>query len=809
MALSSPFALTQKPLRLMARRGRWFPIAVKLSNTGDPVEGQLRLKLLADGEFEFPPNESYCPVDLPTNSNKVIWLYGRMERFNISSVEVTFSGRGFRTLTERVPIQEPPEGQRLVLTVSEGDAGLFDTLTGLRGSGLSRPVAPGTPDFNASGPQGPIRPFLVGRDGVPDRWFGMEAADVVVLGDFPHAALSPPQISALRGFVTGGGSLLALGGANASRLSSSPLADLWPGRVTNSRSASAAEVAGLVRRYVETPRNGADRLGGAPVVVSRTSLKTGSVLRAGTSAAPLFSSYDLGAGRVLFLGFDPSQPPFNGWSGQSALWVDIFNATSPTGRMEGIDGENMGPTNQSGTQPGVNSTFNDAPAPSTPTGVLLNALSKAPQLRMPPVSQIAWFLSLYVFVLVPLNYSILRFIDRRELAWITIPVIVTVFSAFAYLAALSIRGNAILVRQVDIVQSTLGSTTGRNDSLLWLYSPKRTSYDISSSRNDAAVTDFANVAGGRQGAFSVLQPTDASSFKIEGANMWMWADRGFVSQSLADLQKGITLRGQKVVNGTPFDLRGVVWVQDHAVRSIGSLKSGASANIPINAVAQAQSVELLGGIAGASRVDKIFDEKTVANGIPSAALTAALGSNFGLNNDEAMLLGWVKKSAVPLSIGMGNPNSRDFSIVIIRVPASLAGALSSREAVVKRVGTEVVPNPSGVPTRAIDIYECTLPRGTSWTLNVRGIRQSNQSWASGTAQPGRMVPAVIEAWNDTANRWSVLDGEWRPDGNGSEGWDFEARIAANFARQPDRNLRVRIHRALKEAQISNLKVIRN
>ncbi|MBV9470666.1 MAG: hypothetical protein JOZ57_15615, partial [Abitibacteriaceae bacterium] len=43
MELGSPLALTEKPLALQVRQGRWFPVAVTLSNTGDPVHATLSL----------------------------------------------------------------------------------------------------------------------------------------------------------------------------------------------------------------------------------------------------------------------------------------------------------------------------------------------------------------------------------------------------------------------------------------------------------------------------------------------------------------------------------------------------------------------------------------------------------------------------------------------------------------------------------------------------------------------------------------------------------------------------------------------
>ncbi|MBW3638033.1 MAG: hypothetical protein KY445_16435, partial [Armatimonadetes bacterium] len=669
MALSSPFAFTQKPLMLLVRRGRWFPVAVTLSNTGDPVAGTVRLKLRAGGDFENAPNEFYCPVDLPTNARKVIWLYGRLERPNVAAVEISFSGRGFKTQTQRVPVREPEEGQRVILTVSDGDSGLSDTLKSLRGSGLSLTGAAQPTGFNPNNSQGPLRPVETTRAGVPDRWFGLECADLVVLGDFAHTALLPPQIEALRGFVMGGGNLLALGGSNAARLATSPLADLWPAQVGNSGSAGAGEVAGIVERYVPVPKNGADRLGGSPVVVARGPLKTDAQLSAGTRAVPLFSSLDRGAGRVLLLGFDPSQPPFNGWSGQNSLWKDVFGAGVKLKRLDSVDSATFydGPNYYGGRYMGggpISRSYEPQEASSTPTGQLLDALARASQQRkMPPVSQIAWFLALYVFVLVPLNYTILRFTDRRELAWITIPIIVVAFSGFAYAAALSIRGNAILTRQVDVVQGSLGSPAARADSLLWLFSPKRTTYDISSQVPTSAVADYANDAGGKQGAFSILQPADASGFKVEGANVWMWTDRAFSAQSLVPLGKGLSWNGDRIQNGSSLELRGAVWVQDREVRALGTVASGATVAIPAAASERAVEVDLPAAIIRASGLDKVFDEKTVANGIAQNVLNMALG---GGQNAGTLLVAWATEPAAPLSIGTGGARENHLTLMIFR-----------------------------------------------------------------------------------------------------------------------------------------------
>ncbi|HEX8463623.1 MAG TPA: hypothetical protein VF627_03310, partial [Abditibacterium sp.] len=483
-------------------------------------------------------------------------------------------------------------------------------------------------------------------------------------------------------------------------------------------------------------------------------------------------------------------------------------------------------------------SYNDGQSDSV-TARLLGALGTAQQRRTPPVSQIAWFLALYVFVLVPLNYSVLRFIDRRELAWVTIPLIVGAFSVFAYSAALSIRGSAILTRQIDVVQGTLGSNTARADSLLWLFSPKRTTYDISSGRPNAAVADYSNDAGGKQGAFSILQPADASSFEVEDANVWMWTDRAFFSQSLLDMKGGLTLKNGLLTNATPFELQGVVWVQDREVRRVGSLKAGASARIPSAPTEKSQSVDLLATIGRVSDVNAIFPADTNANGIPNNALRAALGANFGRQNEGALCIAWAKEPLAPLSIGTGGARSSDLSLMVLRVPPAASAALTglaAREAVVTRLASEPIVPPAassgvsyGVRTMAsLESFDCALPAAKALTLTARGTGATlyepvpppgfpgaappvpNASGASQGAalRPGQRVLVHFEVFNAPRRRWEALKGQLKVDNVRRGGWNFSAPVSSAFARQPDRLLRVRVRCDNQNARVSNLSVRR-
>lgn len=844
MTLSSPLALKAAPLAITTKAGRWFPVAVTLANSGPAVNGEVRLRLVNSGGFEVAPNDFYSTVDLPTNANKVVWLYGRMERPGITGCEITFSGRGFAPIKQNVGIAPLDDEQRLVVTVADSDDGLQGALQSLRANGLFRGGK--RPQFNPN--LQPVRALQATSANVPDRWIGFDGADMLVLGDFVHTSLAPKQLEALKGWVQGGGNMVVVGGNNAGRLNTSPLRELWPLVPTSSAPASANEVQNLVTNYVPNPKNGADRLGGAPVVVLRGPLDAGAALKVGQPNAPLLAVSERGAGRVMELSFNPGQPPFVGWSGQGKLWGEVFNSAVDVRRIETGDpafvsygGMGINP-NSPAYSGGYNGGYDNMPVSAT--GQMLRGLSKVKQLTMPPVSQIAWFLALYVFFLVPVNYAVLRLIDRRELAWVTIPVIVVAFSVFAYSAALSIRGKAILTRQVDIAQSSIGSNTARTDSLLWLFSPKRTSYTLTAGGQGAVVADYANEAGAKQGAFSVVEPGDGASFEAQNANVWMWTDRTFSAQSLGDLGKGVTLNGDALVNNTPLDLRGAVWVSGGRVWSLGDIKVGASAKVSGEGTATS-GADLPGAIATAAGLDKIFDSSTLSNGIPNSAMQLALGNDLGKYNDAPMLIAWGKTPLSPIKIG--DARADNITLMIFRAPASkLSGALASRSATIKPVSFVPLDPNNNVATQVgqesqqgggYQIYDATLPAGDSLILKARGlgIGPQNNGFNPNAPAPGapagsppaggppgsRPTPTAtpspkmkrkpitwirFEVLDARSGKWQPLEGEMKRDNSPARGWNFRARINPNMARTPDRLLRVRARLANQQAKVTGLNI---
>jgi hypothetical protein len=633
---------------------------------------------------------------------------------------------------------------------------------------------------------------------------------MVMLGDFPHAELSPEQIDTLRGYAEAGGNLLVPTGAHWQRLSSSPLADLWPLSLTSSGAANSAQVNELVHRYVPKITYGGDRLGGSPVVLAGGSLQPGATVSEGTLLAPILALKDTGAGHCLMLAYDPAQPPFLGWSGLQALWKELFAASTSPRRLTGVEPDAAFGFANGGYPYGSPYPSGLSGPSDAGTANLQSTLSRAKQLRMPPLGQIAWYLALYVFILVPVNYAVLHFMNKREWAWVTIPVIVIAFSLFAYQSALSIRGRAILTRQVDIVQSSLGSGGGRVDTLFWLFSPRKTTYDISSQGKSASVAEY--LTGKREPApLSILQPAGGASFVDQNVGLYQWTDRSFVGRSLVDFKSGLRLTGGKaplLQNGTPYTLRSAVLVKDGRVLPFGDVNPGATAKAGAGDGVKDAGVALTGRILNAAHLDKIFDAATLANNIPGTALTLALVSSFGKLNDQALIVAWSDQAVSRVSFAE-HPPGREVTLYVFRVPPTPTQRLADTLAQIHLASYDST-NPNSVNNFArvgagVYTYNCLLPSGSGkLKLHVRGIGLNSKK----PDDPALARQVSVAAWSEANHAWQPLQGTLHLDNSPAGGWNYDAPVEAEQAQGPQHQMRLQLQLHTGYVRVSTVKISR-
>src|SRR4029079_16633676 len=106
----------------------------------------------------------------------------------------------------------------------------------------------------------------------------------------------------------------------------------------------------------------------------------------------------------------------------------------------------------------------------------------------------------------PLNYIVLRRIDRREWAWITMPVLIVGFAVGGYAFGSALRGSSIIVNEVGIVRGAPDATEGSAQVYLGIFSPTRGTYQVAVRGGGLlSSTIWGDVFGGTTASLDVIQ----------------------------------------------------------------------------------------------------------------------------------------------------------------------------------------------------------------------------------------------------------------------------------------------------------------
>ena len=85
---------------------------------------------------------------------------------------------------------------------------------------------------------------------------------------------------------------------------------------------------------------------------------------------------------------------------------------------------------------------------------------------------------IYIALVGPVNYFILSRIKRSGWGWVTIPLVIAVFTGIAWTVGFSLRGAEIIVSRLTVVQSFPNSDEARLEQVIGLLSPRRATYSL-------------------------------------------------------------------------------------------------------------------------------------------------------------------------------------------------------------------------------------------------------------------------------------------------------------------------------------------
>ncbi|GIW20473.1 MAG: hypothetical protein KatS3mg065_0769 [Chloroflexota bacterium] len=538
----TPSGLTMAARPLLgghARPGSWVAIAVDLANEGPPVNGELRAAAGPGRRTIFGR-----AVELPTNSQKREIVYVQAPSFDQQlTVSLVADDQVLARVAVEITIHDPM--QLVVGIVAERPGPIAAAVRGLAtGTGPAPAVA-----------------TLAPAD-LPERVEAWSALDRLVWQDVDSSALSADQLAALRGWLSGGGRLVLLGGTGGLGAIARFPDDILPYRPTATVDAPIETLRPLFGPLPETPST-VPALAG-PILRGRALASVGEDAVVGE--APY------GSGSVTLLGIDPTVEPIVDLKSLSAVWARLL---PPRGG-------------------GVLNIVDDSG--------LVSALTNLPALALPPIGGLLVLLVGYIVLIGPVNYVVLRRLDRREWAWISMPLLIVGFAVAAYGYGAALRGSDVIVNEVAIATGAAGTTEGRSQVYVGVFSPSRGTYELTLPGGPLVAAPVSELFGitGTAGALDVLQGDPA---RIRGLSIGFGTLRAFradlptaVPLVEADLRvvDGI-IRG-RLVNRSTIRLLAPAVVFGSSAVTLPELAPGASTSIEL---------PLSRGAVGANLADRI------------------------------------------------------------------------------------------------------------------------------------------------------------------------------------------------------------
>lgn len=714
----------------------WMPVQVNLVNSGPSLEGSIQITGNAPAGRQ---NVIYrTPVSLPNLSRKRVTLHVHLPEYSNKVLVELVDNQGRSVISGESDILDKLAVGDWLIGVVTPEKGRFDALADLpRGQNES------------------IVAYLE-LDEIASTAPALNALDAIVFHDVDTGRLTISQIEAIKAWLSSGGQVIVLGGSGGQKTAAG-LVDQIPVTVHG-----VGSIQDLPALEIGTGNTLSDA---GPFVVSSVTLKDGEKILE-EEGVTLLAKRAYGRGAIHFLAIDPSARPFDSWEDQGYLWSLIFGETSQAEPWAA----------------GARSSYSAA-----------SAVSTLPTLKLPSTLALLFYLLIYVAAIGPLNYLVLRRLKRLELAWITIPVLIIVFSAAAYVVGFRLKGNRAIVNEMSIAYGHIDGDYLRVQSLFGLYSPRRSSYEVSFPDHSLArpfgqdllsppVNSMVNSgSGGEKVTLSDVRVDvgDVETFVADSYQLPAAVEGRVILQPDADeyrlaysihngsdftLEKALLLIGQYSISIGDLE-PGESISQDHTLtadtvkRAFGSPSGTSSFSQPPRLVASPLAVNY---VALLGTPNFISDTEVY----PRWQLLQSLEPGFDLESagtaqTVATLVAWSDESQIDVALEDRTFDRQSTTLYFIEIPVNIEAVTGQRITLPNQFLKWRVLNEQGVTDPSAE----NLYLQTGWVefefqpiddllpLHRPGLAVTLTESAAGTGQP----PPSLFLWDWIDGKWVLIE----------------------------------------------------
>lgn len=295
------------------------------------------------------------------------------------------------------------------------------------------------------------------EDNIYDSSKYISGLDMIIINNYSLDNFNEDQIQSIIDWTKAGGTLILSGGSSYHKIANE-FAEISPIEYLGTTEISQlTSIEDKIGKDLDINDN---------LTISNSSVKEGQVVFEENNT-PLFVIDEVEFGKVLYVAYDLAEEPLASWSGNQQLWGFLLNLLEYTLAYRNIN------------------TFDSYQWP------LENASLRIPSLQLLELNTMLIIFIIYILLIGPILYFILRKKKKQILGWIVIPTM-AIFIAIVIFQISSInRGSNIMTHNVSYLDMTKGNQ-GRLITVSSIFVPKGGDYSLVYNNVDSLLTNNTN-----------------------------------------------------------------------------------------------------------------------------------------------------------------------------------------------------------------------------------------------------------------------------------------------------------------------------
>lgn len=528
------------------------PVYIEIENTGEDFQGEIQIHVVTG----YANKTNYVlPFEIPQGSKKEFFM----------SIPITTASRDLEIkivqnnevlLTKEHKFQKVISPKTTVVGVLSNEANRLRVLRNV--NLLEKPVIdrngflmPKYPSVNPSTEGGklPIEVVELNENNLPDNEGMLENFDFLILSNYDTSNLTQSQITAISNWVDKGNILIIGTGENARKVYSGLSEDLKPFKING-------------QKRIEMPEHFADFTERA-ILRQEMYISTGSVANGdiiiGDEDTPLAVNYKYGDGNIIILAFDVTTSPISYWPYVKDMWEGLLVYNRPV-YYENTDNFTYGYSSY---------------------------LSNIFDQDVFPFGLLCIIILVYIFLVGPVLYWILKYKDKRDYSWIVIPITAFLFVGIIYLGGYKTRFKASVISNYSIIRLDSESEKMNINSFFTIYNNNKRGtlkVECPSEYNFEFFTNsyYDDIYHGPNEDFYVTSKIlfgEPNKYEEYGVSLWdsVRANTDFIREyNEKILLEDIEIKDEKlfgtVINNTSFSLEDSYIILDNLYISIGDIE---------------------------------------------------------------------------------------------------------------------------------------------------------------------------------------------------------------------------------------------